>query len=121
MSQRICLLPGDGIGPEVISQAEIVLKSLPLDLEFVYGEIGFGAYQKYGTPLPALTLEQILAADATLFGHLRQIFCRTIVERVGRVCLDQRTDLRDVGRRGACATVLFWAIPGSPVPASGSP
>jgi len=68
MSQRICLLPGDGIGPEVISQAEIVLKSLPLDLEFVYGEIGFGAYQKYGTPLPALTLEQILAADATLFG-----------------------------------------------------
>ena len=68
MSQRICLLGGDGIGPEVIAQAEIVLNALALDLEFVRGEIGFGAYQKYGTPLPQATLEQITASQATLFG-----------------------------------------------------
>jgi len=68
MSQLICLLPGDGIGPEVISQAETVLNALQLDMEYVRGEIGFGAYQKYGTPLPQTTLDCILSADATLFG-----------------------------------------------------
>jgi len=68
MSQRICLLAGDGIGPEVIAQAETVLEALSLDLEYVRSEIGFGAYQKYGTPLPQATLESILSAQATLFG-----------------------------------------------------
>lgn len=68
MSLRICLLAGDGIGPEVISQAESVLNALALDLEFVRGEIGFGAYRKYGTPLPEATLEKISASQATLFG-----------------------------------------------------
>ena len=34
MSYKICLLPGDGIGPEVIECAEKVLRVLPLDLEF---------------------------------------------------------------------------------------
>jgi homoisocitrate dehydrogenase len=68
MSLRVCLLPGDGIGPEVISQAENVLNALNLDLEFVRGEIGFGAYQKLGTPLPDATLDSILTSNATLFG-----------------------------------------------------
>ena len=66
MSLRICILAGDGIGPEVIAQAERVLNALALDLEFVRGEIGFGAYQKYGTPLPEATLEKISASQATL-------------------------------------------------------
>ena len=68
MSLRICLLPGDGIGPEVIAQAENVLDALHLDLEFVRGEIGFGAYEKCGTPLPDATLQSIHTSDATLFG-----------------------------------------------------
>lgn len=68
MTHRICLLPGDGIGPEVIDQAENVLNALPLDIEFVQAEIGYGAYQKFGTPLPESTLESILAAHAVLFG-----------------------------------------------------
>lgn len=65
---RICLLPGDGIGPEVISQARAILKALPLHYQFTIAEIGYAAYQKYGTPLPDETLDSIQEADAALFG-----------------------------------------------------
>jgi homoisocitrate dehydrogenase len=68
MTFRICLLPGDGIGPAVIDCAEQVLQALPLDLELVRAEIGFGAYEKLGTPLPESTLEEIQNSAATLFG-----------------------------------------------------
>ena len=68
MSHRICLLPGDGIGPEVIAQAERVLAALDLKIEFERGDIGYGAYKKHGTPLPEATLESIRSSDATLFG-----------------------------------------------------
>ena len=65
---RICLLPGDGIGPEVIGCAEQVLSALPVDLEFVRAGIGFGCYERLGTPLPDSTLDAIRFADATLLG-----------------------------------------------------
>jgi homoisocitrate dehydrogenase len=68
MTHRICLLPGDGIGPEVIESAEQVLRALPLDLDFVRAEIGFGAYERLGTPLPDSTLEEIRGSSAALFG-----------------------------------------------------
>jgi homoisocitrate dehydrogenase len=68
MTYQICLLPGDGIGPEVIDCAERVLRALPLAFEFTRAEIGFGAYERLGTPLPEATLEAIRAAHATLFG-----------------------------------------------------
>lgn len=68
MNYKICLLPGDGIGPEVIECAEQVLRTLPLDLNFVRAEIGFGEYQRSGSPLPDSTLQAIRHADATLFG-----------------------------------------------------
>ena len=68
MTYRICLLPGDGIGPEVIDCAEQVLRSLPLDFEFVYTEIGFGTYERLGTSLPDSTLERIRLSSAALFG-----------------------------------------------------
>jgi homoisocitrate dehydrogenase len=67
-SYRICLLCGDGIGPEVTGQAARALQALGLDLWFENGEIGFDAYQKLGTPLPEETLEKIKTTDATLFG-----------------------------------------------------
>jgi homoisocitrate dehydrogenase len=68
MTHRICLLPGDGIGPEVIDCAEQVLLSLPLDLEFTRAEMGFSAYERFGTPLPDSTLEEIRLSSAALFG-----------------------------------------------------
>jgi isopropylmalate/isohomocitrate dehydrogenase-like protein len=67
-SYRIGLLPGDGIGPEVIGQAVRVLEALPLRFTFQPGEVGYGAYQKHGTPLPDETLELVRRSDATLFG-----------------------------------------------------
>lgn len=65
---RICLLPGDGIGPEVIKCAKQVLLALPLDFEFIHAEIGFSTYTQIGTPLPDSTLEKIQGASAALFG-----------------------------------------------------
>ena len=68
MIHRICLLSGDGIGPEVIDCAEQVLRSLPLDLEFTRAEVGFSAFERFGTPLPDSTLEEIRLSSAALFG-----------------------------------------------------
>ena len=68
MTYKICLLPGDGIGPEVIDCAEQVLCTLPLDWEFTHVEIGFGAYERLGIPLPESTLDAIRLASATLLG-----------------------------------------------------
>src|SRR5512145_2754290 len=68
MTYKITLLPGDGIGPEVIAAAEQVLRALPLDIEFTRAEIGFGAYERLGTPLPDSTLDAIRSSHAALFG-----------------------------------------------------
>ena len=70
---NLCILPGDGIGPEVIEESVRVLNALAegsndLEFEYTYGDIGYGAYQKLGNPLPEETLEKVNAADATLFG-----------------------------------------------------
>ena len=65
---KICLLPGDGIGPEVIDCAVQVLRALPLEWDFIEGGIGYAEYQRGGSPLPEETLQKILSADATLFG-----------------------------------------------------
>ena len=67
-NHSICLLGGDGIGPEVIEQAVRVLQALPLSFTFTTGEVGFAAYQKTGSPLPQETVAKIRAAEATLFG-----------------------------------------------------
>ncbi len=67
-AHRVCLLPGDGIGPEVIGAARRVLEALPVQFEWTEGEIGFGAYQRCGSPLPEVTLQKVRAAEATLFG-----------------------------------------------------
>ena len=68
MNYKICLLPGDGIGPEVIASARDVLNALPIQWDFIECGIGFGEYQRSGSPLPDSTIGQIRHADATLFG-----------------------------------------------------
>ncbi|MCC2976938.1 3-isopropylmalate dehydrogenase [Sphingomonas sp. PL-96] len=64
----IALLPGDGIGPEVIAQARRVLDALSLDLVFEEAPVGGAAYLEEGHPLPAATLALAKRADAVLFG-----------------------------------------------------
>lgn len=65
---RICVIPGDGIGPEVIGAALPALRALAPDAELVEAEAGWAAFQRYGAALPAATLAAAQAADAVLFG-----------------------------------------------------
>jgi 3-isopropylmalate dehydrogenase len=65
---KIAVLPGDGIGPEVVAQAVRVLKELKLDLQFETAPVGGAAYEAAGDPLPAATLKTAREADAVLFG-----------------------------------------------------
>ena len=65
---KICALPGDGIGPEVVACAVRVLQALPIRSEITTAAIGYGAYQEYGTPLPENTLASIRSSDAALLG-----------------------------------------------------
>lgn len=65
---RIALLPGDGIGPEVVAEARRVLDALDLDLTFEEAPVGGAAYAAFGHPLPPSTLDVAAHADAILFG-----------------------------------------------------
>ena len=68
----IALLPGDGIGPEVVQEAVKVLKVLEKTqgLELILNEVPVGgiAYEEYGQPLPNITLSTAKNADAVLLG-----------------------------------------------------
>lgn len=64
----IALLPGDGIGPEVVAEARRVLDALDLDLTFEEAPVGGQAYTLTGQPLPPATLALAKRADAIMFG-----------------------------------------------------
>src|SRR5450631_3414013 len=72
MQLRVTSLPGDGIGPEVISQAICVLEKVAdgfgHDLELDEKEIGGVALEKFGNPLPDSTIQSCLASQAVLLG-----------------------------------------------------
>lgn len=73
---RIALLPGDGIGPEVIAQAKRVLEALAIEgLSFEEAAVGGAAYKAHGHPLPAATLDVARRADAILFGAVGDPDC----------------------------------------------
>ena len=72
MTKKIAVLPGDGIGTEIVAEAIKVLDfinaDMGLDLEFEYGLIGGAAYDEYATPFPEQTLALAKAADAVILG-----------------------------------------------------
>lgn len=72
MSKRILVLPGDGIGPEIICEAVKVLElandKFNLGLELVEGELGGAAIDKHGVPLADATLALAREVDAILLG-----------------------------------------------------
>jgi len=72
MTKRILVLPGDGIGPEIVAEAVKVLDVLVgehgLDVELDEGLVGGAGYDAVGTPLPDATLEMAREADAILLG-----------------------------------------------------
>ncbi|HEY4067985.1 MAG TPA: 3-isopropylmalate dehydrogenase [Burkholderiaceae bacterium] len=65
---KIAILPGDGIGTEIVAQALRVLNVLDLKFETETALVGGAAYESHGHPLPESTLKLAEAADAVLFG-----------------------------------------------------
>lgn len=71
---KICVVPGDGIGPEIIAQAlrvMDVLKQDGLKFETEQALLGGCAVDATGTPYPEATQKLARAADAVLFGRPR--------------------------------------------------
>jgi 3-isopropylmalate dehydrogenase len=78
----IALLPGDGIGPEVITQAKAVLEAVCGDrLTFEEAPVGGAAYKAKGHPLPPETLDLAKRADAILFGAVGDPDCDALERR----------------------------------------
>jgi 3-isopropylmalate dehydrogenase len=65
---KIAILPGDGIGTEIVAEAVKVLKVLGLKFEMETALVGGAAYEAHGHPLPEATLRLANEADAVLFG-----------------------------------------------------
>lgn len=72
MSKQILILPGDGIGPEIMAEAvkvlELANEKFDLGLELSFDQLGGAAYEQYGVPLADETLARARAADAILLG-----------------------------------------------------
>ena len=72
----IALLPGDGIGPEVVTEAKRVLDALNIDgLTYEEAPVGGAAFKALGHPLPPSTLDVARRADAILFGAVGDPDC----------------------------------------------
>ena len=65
---KIAVLPGDGIGTEIVAEAVKVLNALELKFEMEEALVGGAAYEAHGHPLPESTLKLAQESDAILFG-----------------------------------------------------
>jgi len=65
---KIAVLPGDGIGPEIVAQAVKVLNALNLPMQLEHAPIGGAGYEAAGDPLPDATLALAQQSDAVLLG-----------------------------------------------------
>lgn len=74
MRKKILVMPGDGIGPEIVAEAvkvlSVVTEKFGLDIETDEALVGGSAYDVHGDPLPQVSLEKARAADAILFGSI---------------------------------------------------
>lgn len=74
MDLKIAVLPGDGIGPEIIEQAIKVVNAIGKkyghSIEYQYGVVGAAAIDKVGTPYPEETHRICMESDAVLFGAI---------------------------------------------------
>ncbi|HEY89355.1 MAG TPA: isocitrate/isopropylmalate dehydrogenase family protein [Thermoflexia bacterium] len=67
---KIALMPGDGIGKDVMDAAEIVLEKLALDAEYVHADIGWEFWCKEGEPFPQRTVDLLKTCDCALFAAI---------------------------------------------------
>jgi len=66
--RRVSVIPGDGIGPEVVGATVRVLQALDAPLEFEYCDAGADAFKKHGTNLPRSTVESVMRTRVGLKG-----------------------------------------------------
>src|SRR5690242_6983486 len=69
-AMKIAVLPGDGIGKEIVAETIRVLRRLELKFEFEEAPVGGAGYEASGHPLPEKTLALAKQADAILFGSV---------------------------------------------------
>ncbi|MBN1811031.1 MAG: isocitrate/isopropylmalate dehydrogenase family protein [Anaerolineae bacterium] len=67
---RIALMPGDGIGQDVMEAAQIVLDRIALDAEYVPADIGWEFWHTEGEPLPQRTVDALKTCDCALFAAI---------------------------------------------------
>ncbi len=67
---RIAVLPGDGVGREVVEAAMVVLKKMNISADYVSGEIGWQYWSEEGNALPDRTVKLLKETDACLFGAI---------------------------------------------------
>ena len=79
MTYNIAVIPGDGIGKEVMEATILVLDSLDVDFNYIYGEAGDECLEKNGSALPDETIEIVRNADACLFGAAGETAADVIV------------------------------------------
>ena len=79
-SYDIAVIPGDGIGKEVMKVTIDVLNELDIDFNYIYGEAGDECLEKTGNALPGETLDIIRNADACLFGAAGETAADVIVK-----------------------------------------
>jgi len=65
---RVAWLPGDGVGPDVLAAARVVLDRIGLDAEYLPGDVGWEFWRREGDALPARTIELLGNTDCALFG-----------------------------------------------------
>jgi 3-isopropylmalate dehydrogenase len=70
---RIAWLPGDGIGPEVLDAARLVLDASGFEADYEPGDIGWEFWKREGNPLPDRTIQVIRSCDAALFGAITSL------------------------------------------------
>ena len=70
MSKKVAVLPGDGIGPEIVSSAVAVINTLVSDIELINGDIGYDCYKRTGEALPRITMDLVDECDAILVGSI---------------------------------------------------
>ena len=77
---KIAIIPGDGIGSEVMEATISVLNELDIDFDYTYGEAGDACLEKTGSALPQETINIVRNADACLFGAAGETAADVIVK-----------------------------------------
>ncbi|MEM7133146.1 MAG: isocitrate/isopropylmalate dehydrogenase family protein [Chloroflexota bacterium] len=97
---KVALIPGDGIGPEVIASAQSVLEATNLPIDYCWLDAGWETFQRAGTSLPSETLVKLRECDGALFGavsspsHRVEGYSSPIIAM--RVALDLYANLRPI-------------------------